>query len=192
MIGQPESAESLEMLRGIEGLGARVYFGTLGSMLEGMEFSGRHRRPPPDPVNSMLSLGYTLLTYEAFSAVSAVRLDPYVGFFHKDTYGRPSLALDTMEELRPSVVDLLVIGAVNRRQMRSEDFEVGQENGKPIALLRDDPRKRFLSLYEHRMLTHINHLSRMMTYRGALHAQARQVVNCIKDADRVYQPVLLS
>lgn len=192
MIDRVESAGSLEVLRGIEGLGARRYFGTFGGMLEGMEFSGRRRRPPPDPVNSMLSLGYTLLTYEAFSAVSAVGLDPYVGFFHTDTYGRPSLALDIMEELRPPVVDLLVIGAVNRRRMRPEDFEIGQEEGRPIALLNDDARKRFLGLYEHRMLTGINHLSRAMTYRGALHAQARQIVNCIKDSDRVYEPVLLS
>jgi len=156
-----------------------------------MAFTARHRRPPPDPVNSLLSLGYTLLTYEAFSAVASVGFDPYIGFFHADTYGRPSLALDIMEELRPAVVDTLVLGAVNRGQMRPEDFEIGEENGKVVALLTDDARKRFLALYEGRMMTRITHLSRQMTYRGALHAQARQIVNYIKDPERGYEPVLL-
>ena len=156
-----------------------------------MDFTGRRRRPPPDPVNSLLSLGYTLLTYEAFSAVALVALDPYIGFFHTDTYGRPSLALDVMEELRPMIVDLLVLGCVNQRRITPDDFEIGEQDGKPIALLSDEARKRFLALYEQRMLTQIEHLSRPMTYRGVLHAQARQIVNYIKNSQRGYEPVLL-
>jgi CRISPR/Cas system-associated endonuclease Cas1 len=78
-------------------------------------------------------------------------------------------------------VDTLVLGAVNRGQMRPEDFEVGEEDGRPIALLNDHARKRFLALYEGRMMTRITHLDRAMTNRGALHAQARQVVNYVKD-----------
>jgi len=186
-----ENADDLETLRGLEGLAARAYFRAFGEMLKKMRFTERHRRPPPDPVNSLLSFGYTLLTYEAFSAVSAVGLDPYVGFFHRDTYGRPSLALDIMEELRPAVVDLLVLGAVNRDQVRVENFELGQEENKPIALLKEDPRKRFLGLYEKRMMTRITHLSRTMTYRTAVHTQARQVANYVKDPDRAYEAVLL-
>jgi CRISP-associated protein Cas1 len=192
MIKRIQRTGSLEVLRGVEGYAARLYFGAFGGMLEVMKFVSRRRRPPPDPVNSMLSLGYTLLTYEAFSAASAVGLDPYVGFFHRDAYGRPSLALDIMEEFRPSVVDLLVRGAVNRGHIRREHFEVGQEAGEPIASLKEDARKRFFGLYEHRMLTQINHRSRAMTYREALRTQARQVVNSIKDRKLVYDPVLLS
>jgi CRISPR-associated protein Cas1 len=192
MIERIQGTGSLEVLRGVEGYAARLYFSAFGGMLEGMKFVGRRRRPPPDPVNSMLSLGYTMLTYEAFSAVSAVGLDPYVGFYHRDTYGRPSLALDIMEEFRPAVVDLIVLGAVNRGQMRHEDFEVGQEAGEPIALLKEDARKRFFGLYEYRMLTQITHRSRTITYREALHTQARQVVDRIKDRKLVYEPVLLS
>lgn len=191
-IGEVETVQSLETLRGIEGMAARAYFGAFGEMLENMSFTGRHRRPPPDPVNSMLSLGYTLLTYEAFSAVAAAGLDPYVGFYHRDTYGRPSLALDVMEELRSAVVDLLVLGAANRGHIVDDDFEVGQEDGEPIALLKDGPRKRFLGLYERRMLTRISHLSRNMTYREALHAQARQVSRYLEDPSNGYEPVLLS
>lgn len=179
--------QSLDALRGMEGLTARTYFGAFGELLDGMAFTGRKRRPPPDPVNSLLSLGYTLLTYEAFSAAASVGFDPYIGFFHADSYGRPSLALDIMEELRPVVVDTLVLGAVNRRHLRPDDFEVG----RPIALLNDAARKRFLALYEQRMLTGITHLSRSMTYRGAVHAQARQVVNYIKEPRNGYEPVLL-
>lgn len=191
LIGKAETTSNLAALRGMEGLAARAYFGAFGELLEKMVFTGRRRRPPPDPVNSLLSLGYTLLTYEAFSAVASVGFDPYIGFFHADTYGRPSLALDIMEELRPAVVDTLVLGAVNRGQMLPEDFDIGEESGKAVALLTDDARKRFLALYEGRMMTRITHLSRQMTYRGALHAQARQIVNYIKDPERGYEPVLL-
>ncbi len=191
LIERSGTTASLAALRGMEGLAARAYFGAFGELLQGMTFTGRRRRPPPDPVNSLLSLGYTLLTYEAFSAVASVGLDPYIGFFHTDTYGRPSLALDTMEELRPAVVDTLVLGAVNRGLVKPEDFEVGEEGGKPVALLNDAARKRFLALYEGRMLTGITHLDRKVTYRGALHTQARQIVNYIRDPERGYEPVLL-
>lgn len=191
LVQRAQTTNSLASLRGVEGLAARAYFGAFGELLEKMTFTGRRRRPPPDPVNSLLSLGYTLLTYEAFSAVASVGFDPYIGFFHADTYGRPSLALDIMEELRPVIVDTLVLGAVNRGQIQTEDFVLGEENGKPIALLTDDARKRFLALYESRMLTRITHLSRSMTYRGAVHAQARQIVNYLKDHERGYDPVLL-
>lgn len=191
LIERSRQTESLETLRGMEGLAARAYFGAFGDLLDGMDFTGRKRRPPPDPVNSLLSLGYTLLTYEAFSAAASVGFDPYIGFFHADTYGRPSLALDVMEELRPVIVDTLVLGAVNRKHLRPDDFDLGEEAGKPIALLNDAARKRFLALYEQRMLTRIDHLSRPMTYRGAIHAQARQVVNYIKDPENGYEPVLL-
>ena len=191
LLGKAASTESLAALRGMEGLAARAYFGAFGELLDKMAFTGRRRRPPPDPVNSLLSLGYTLLTYEAFSAVASVGFDPYIGFFHADTYGRPSLALDIMEEFRPAVVDTLVMGVINRGQIKPEDFEIGTDDGKPIALLNDDARKRFLALYEARMMVPITHLDRPMTYRGALHAQARQVVNYIKDPGRGYEPVLL-
>jgi len=191
LIEKAATTENLAALRGMEGLAARAYFGAFGELLEKMAFTGRRRRPPPDPVNSLLSLGYTLLTYEAFSAVASVGFDPYIGFFHADTYGRPSLALDIMEEFRPAVVDTLVMGVINRGQIKPEDFDLGKEDGKPIALLRDDARKRFLALYEARMMVQITHLGRPMTYRGALHSQARQVVNYIKDPGRGYEPVLL-
>lgn len=191
LIGKAGATGSLDALRGMEGLAAKAYFWAFGELLDGMEFTGRRRRPPPDPVNSLLSLGYTLLTYEAFSAAASVGLDPYIGFFHTDTYGRPSLALDAMEELRPVIVDILVLSCVNRGRMKADDFEIGDEEGKPIALLNDDARKRFFALYEQRMTTPITHLSRSMTYRGAVHAQARQIVNYIKNPERGYEPVLL-
>lgn len=89
------------------------------------------------------------------------------------------------------IVDTLVLGAVNRKHLRPDDFDLGEEAGKPIALLNDAARKRFLALYEQRMLTRVDHLSRPMTYRGAVHAQARQVVNYIKDPANGYEPVLL-
>lgn len=88
-------------------------------------------------------------------------------------------------------MDVLVLGSVNQRRISPEDFEVGEEDGKPIALLTDEARKRFLALYEQRMMTPITHLSRKMTYRGAVHAQARQIVNYIRNPENGYEPVLL-
>jgi len=191
LLAKAEGAANVRALRGYEGSAARVYFGVFGELLDGMEFSGRKRRPPPDPVNSLLSLGYTLLTYEAFSAVAAVGLDPYIGFFHADSYGSPSLALDIMEELRPTVVDTLVLGAINTGRLRREDFDLSEETGESVALLNAEARKKFLRLYENRMATKITHLGRSMSYRAALHAQARQVVNYIRSPSGGYEPILL-
>ena len=83
-----------------------------------IRFSGRSRRPPLDPVNALLSFLYTLLTHDCRSAAEGVGLDPAVGFLHRDRPGRPSLALDLMEELRPILADRLVLSLLNRRQLR--------------------------------------------------------------------------
>lgn len=118
------SRESLEAIRGVEGAASREYFQTLQRMLEPeWGFHGRQRRPPPDPVNSMLSFGYTLLAHEAIAAAELAGLDPMVGFLHQHRWGRPALALDLMEEFRPITVDVAVWRCVSTRQVRPEQFE---------------------------------------------------------------------
>ncbi len=114
----------LEELLGIEGTGARVYFGVFGALIANplFEFGGRTRRPPRDPVNAMLSFGYTVLTALAEGEAAGAGLDPAAGFLHAIEYGRPSLALDLAEELRPVAVDLLVLRLVNLRQLAPADF----------------------------------------------------------------------
>jgi CRISPR-associated protein Cas1 len=115
----------LDVLRGIEGRAAAVYFGVFGRILrhDGFTFRVRSRRPPKDPVNAMLSFGYTLLGGVAQAAVLRAGLDVLLGAFHQPEHGRPSLALDVMEEFRPSLVDALVLRLVNRREVAPEDFE---------------------------------------------------------------------
>jgi CRISP-associated protein Cas1 len=114
-----------------------------------IRFAGRSRRPPLDPVNALLSFLYTLLTHDCRSAAESVGLDPAVGFLHRDRPGRPSLALDLMEELRPVLADRLALSLVNRRQLGSGDFEkrdggavLLSESGRKIVLTAWQDRKR--------------------------------------------------
>jgi CRISPR-associated protein Cas1 len=118
------SNEPVEILRGLEGEAANLYFGVFNHLIRSqdpdMRFRGRSRRPPLDPINALLSFLYTLLTHDCRSAAESVGLDPAVGFYRP---GRPGLALDLMEELRPVLVDRLTLSLVNRRQLRGKDFE---------------------------------------------------------------------
>lgn len=146
---QAREATDLDSLRGIEGKGAAAYFRAFGDMVRGeLTFSGRSRRPPRDPVNALLSLGYSLLTRELFGAVAARGLDPYLGFYHDVRYGRPALALDLLEEFRAPIVDRLVLALVNRRVFGPDDFEEGEERGVHLS---KEGFRRFLQSYEERM-----------------------------------------
>jgi CRISPR-associated protein Cas1 len=141
----------IDRLRGMEGEAAQHYFGVFNHLIRSphpeMAFRGRSRRPPLDPVNALLSFLYTLLTHDCRSAAEAVGLDPAVGFLHRDRPGRPSLALDLMEELRPVLADRLALSLLNRRQLRASDFRL-QETG--AVLLADEARKRVLSAWQER------------------------------------------
>jgi len=125
------SAADLDTLRGVEGSAAAAYFGCWPSLVAapGVEFTKRLRRPPPDPVNVLLSFGYTLLGNLVHQAVEAAGLDPFLGCLHEARYGRPSLVLDLIEELRPVVVDSAVLRAINTRAVTPADFtKVGGED----------------------------------------------------------------
>lgn len=145
------ASESADSLRGIEGDAARTYFAVLDHLNRSsepeMRFNGRSRRPPLDPINALLSFLYTLLTHDCRSAAEGVGLDPAVGFLHRDRPGRPSLALDMMEELRPILADRLALSLVNRRQLRRSDFEV-QDSG--AVLLTEDGRRTVLTAWQER------------------------------------------
>jgi CRISPR-associated protein Cas1 len=119
---QAAKAESLESLRGYEGQAAAIYFEHFSGMLSGVpgiEFdaNGRKRRPPPDPVNSCLSMAYSMLTHECVSALRVGRLEPSIGAFHSSRPGRPALALDLMEPFRPLIADSIAIAAFNRGEL---------------------------------------------------------------------------
>ncbi|TBW38403.1 type I-C CRISPR-associated endonuclease Cas1 [Siculibacillus lacustris] len=138
-------------LRGLEGDAARLYFAVFGGLIRSPDpeigFAGRSRRPPLDPVNALLSFLYTLLVHDCRSALEGVGLDPAVGFLHRDRPGRPSLALDLMEELRPVLADRLALSLVNRRQLRIRDFDL-RDGG--AVWLGDEGRKTVLTAWTER------------------------------------------
>lgn len=153
------ACENLEELRGAEGEAANLYFGVFDLLIrspdEKFRFRGRSRRPPLDPVNALLSFLYTLLTHDCRSAAESVRLDPAVGFLHRDRPGRPSLALDLMEELRPVLADRLALSLINRRQLRAKDFET-RDGG--AVFMAEDGRKTVLTAWQERKRDERRHL----------------------------------
>ena len=127
--GQP-----LDALRGCEGDAAHIYFNVFDHLIisqkEDFSFQERNRRPPLDNVNALLSFLYTLLVHDIRSALETVGLDPAVGFLHRDRPGRPSLALDLMEEFRPFLADRLALSLINLRQVQGKGFQtVGFRRG---------------------------------------------------------------
>lgn len=148
-----DAALRTESLLGIEGSIAATYFGNFGRMLkpkdsfETFNWQSRNRRPPRDPINSMLSFGYALLAKECTIALAAVGLDPYWGFYHKPRHGRPSLALDLMEELRPIIVDSAVLSAINTGMVSNADFKTSDAG----CLMTSSGRKAFIRAYEGRI-----------------------------------------
>jgi CRISPR-associated protein Cas1 len=149
---------ALDTLRGLEGEAAQAYFAVFDQMIRvpnpAMRFGGRSRRPPTDAVNALLSFLYTLLTHDCRSALESVGLDPAVGFLHRDRPGRPSLALDLVEEFRPFLADRLVLSLINRKQVAAADF-VRMDNG--AVLLKDDARKTVLTAYQERKREQLHH-----------------------------------
>lgn len=149
---------STEVLRGLEGEAAQVYFGVFDHLVRvqdpKLRFGGRSRRPPLDAVNALLSFLYTLLTHDCRSALESVGLDPAVGFLHRDRPGRPSLALDLLEEFRPAFADRLALSLINRRQISARDF-VYMDNG--AVLLQEGARKTVLTAYQERKRESLRH-----------------------------------
>jgi CRISPR-associated protein Cas1 len=143
--------ETIKALRGSEGEAANLYFAVFGRLIRspdaGLTFQGRSRRPPLDPVNAVLSFLYTLLAHDCRSACEGVGLDPAVGFLHRDRPGRPSLALDLMEELRAPLADRLTLSLINRRQLRERDFQ--RLDGGAVVLA-DEARKLVLTAWQAR------------------------------------------
>ncbi|HEY67686.1 MAG TPA: CRISPR-associated endonuclease Cas1, partial [Thermoflexia bacterium] len=143
-------ASSLDGLRGHEGAAGARYFAALRRLIPSeWGFVKRTYHPPPDPVNALLSLGYTLLLKDAVAAAQLVGLDPYLGFFHALDYGRPSLALDLIEPFRP-LVDGLVLGWIVERKVSPRDFRPARREDGAV-LLDDEARTRYFRAYERQM-----------------------------------------
>ncbi|MDE3099092.1 MAG: CRISPR-associated endonuclease Cas1 [Verrucomicrobiota bacterium] len=184
-----ESARDLTALLGIEGSAAALYFEQFESMLKQREdwkfdWRGRNRRPPRDPVNALLSLGYSMLAKELTGVCYSVGLDPFLGFMHQPRYGRPALALDLMEEFRPLIADSVAISLINRGELGPEDF-IKSANG---MFLTDKGRRPFWEGWFRRLDTEVSHpeFSYKMAYRRMLEVQARQLWRFVRGEALTY------
>jgi CRISP-associated protein Cas1 len=188
-----ETTGAIDSLRGLEGSGSAAYFGGFGALIraEGFEFTTRNRRPPTDAVNALLSFGYALLRHGVQSAVNLVGFDPYLGYLHTERYGRPSLALDLMEEFRPLVVDAVVLGAINRRVLMPKDFVTEPLSG--AVSLTPDGLRAFLRLYEQKKQSKFKHpvLQTQCTYQEAFEIQARLLAKYLMGETDKYPPLVL-
>lgn len=153
-----ERSNDVDVIRGLEGDAARVYFSVFDELISGDKdsffFRGRSRRPPRDNVNALLSFVYTLLTHDVVGALESVGLDPAVGFLHMDRPGRPSLALDLVEELRPVLADRLALTLINRRQVSGSGFTTGETGG---VVMDEDTRKEVLIAWQKRKQEEVMH-----------------------------------
>lgn len=185
-------AESVEQAMGMEGDAASSYFGVFNHLLrgDGFGFEGRMRRPPTDPVNTLLSYAYTLITHECASALQGVGLDPYVGFLHQDRPGRVSLALDLLEEFRAPWADRFVLTLINRRQVKQKDF-VTEASG--AVRLTDDARKEFLVSWQERKQEEITHsyLQESVPIGMLPHCQAMLLARHLRGDTEFYPPYYL-
>ena len=158
LLPQVAEADTLDRLRGLEGVGAAAYFDVLDDMIlhnkNAFFFRGRSRRPPLDAFNALLSFAYSLLAHDCASALESVGLDAYVGFLHRDRPGRTSLALDLMEELRPCMADRFVLTLVNNRVLAPDAFET-RENG--AVYLTDGARRTFLKSWQEKKSETLTH-----------------------------------
>ncbi len=182
---------TLDSLRGIEGAAAALYFEHFGTMLKGtafenFDFNGRNRRPPKDPVNALLSMGYSILAKELTGMCHTVGLDPFLGFLHQPRYGRPALALDLMEEFRPLLADSVAISLLNRRELDVGDF-VRTTRG---TFLGDEGRKQYWRAWFRRMDTEASHpqFGYKMSYRRMLDVQVRQLWRYCRGEATDYHP----
>ncbi|MHA2616645.1 MAG: CRISPR-associated endonuclease Cas4g/Cas1g [bacterium JZ-2024 1] len=204
LINRIPNVTRIEELLGIEGAGASAYFKVFGMLIKqetlqnssqtqstaqkwSFHFEKRTRRPPADPVNALLSFGYALLLSDMVSALTIAGLDPYAGFYHKERYGRPNLALDLMEEFRPIVVDSLVLAGINKSVFSPSDFEQKMFGGIYLA---ESGRKKFFRLYAQKILTEIEHplFGYKATYRRIFEVQARLLAKVLQKELEEYVP----
>ena len=175
--------DAAETLLGIEGDAAKTYFSALGACFTGdIGFASRVRRPPPDPANALLSFGYVLLANRVASLLEAKGLDPYVGFLHAVRSGRPSLALDLIEEFRHPIVDRFVLRICNRRQIRPEHF--GPDPNRPGGVnLSRDGLSRFFTAWEKLMRSELPGSPDRLSVEGTLCCQVDLMAAHVRHGD---------
>lgn len=185
-------ASSIKELMGLEGAAAKAYFRGFGMLVKKeFTFERRTRRPPKDPVNALLSLGYTLLFNEMLSAVESLGFDPYLGFLHEVEYGRPSLAVDMVEEFR-FLIEGLTLTLINKEILSRDDF-IEQDNGG--FYLHEKGREEFYRQYEKKITTEVQYKiipsphggeGSNLNYRRIFHYQVESLARVIKGEEEKY------
>ncbi len=189
-----QNTVTLDELRGYEGECANLYFGALSSLItaqqEDFKFEQRTKRPPLDPANALLSFLYAILANDVRSALETVGLDPQVGFLHQDRPGRPSLALDIMEEFRAYLGDRVMLNLINLKQVTIKDFDI-RESGE--VRMSDEARKTLLTTYQKKKQEEIIHpfLGEKMTIGLLPHIQAQLLARYIRGDIENYPPFYL-
>jgi CRISPR-associated protein Cas1 len=193
VIDRVPEAERKDELLGFEGIGTREYFKVFGKLIKpkafGFDFEKRTKRPPRDPVNALLSFGYSLLVGDMVSCLSTVGLDPYIGFYHSMKYGRPALALDLMEEFRPVIVDSLALSMLNKGMIVDKDFK--EKFGG--VYLEENGREAFFKAYAARVQTEIVHpvFEYRVIYRRIFEVQARFLAKVLTGEIDEYLPFVV-
>lgn len=184
LLGRVDRIVDPAVLLGTEGQAAALYFSQFSRMLKGaapgrgFDFKTRNRRPPKDPVNALLSFAYAILLKDCFSALCTVGFDPFHGFFHVGRHGKPSLALDLMEEFRAIIADSVVLTLINNETLTAKDFMIWRES----CQLTEEGRKRFFETYEQRKATVVTHpvFGYKMSYGRMLEVQARMLAAYVR------------
>jgi CRISPR-associated protein Cas1 len=188
-----EKTEAIESVRGIEGMASKTYFESFNMILrterEAFAFKERSRRPPRDRINALISFLYTLLVHDCRSAAESTGLDPQVGYLHCLRPGRPALALDLMEELRPIIADRLAFSLINRKQIQADDFE--ERPGGAVSMS-EKARKTLLGAYQARKQEEITHptLNQKMPLGLVPQIQARLLARHLRGDLESYPPYI--
>jgi CRISPR-associated protein Cas1 len=189
-----DSAPDAERLRGLEGEAGAVYFGVFNELIvagkETFSIASRNRRPPLDPMNALLSYLYTLLAHDCRGALESVGLDPQIGFLHEVCAGRPSLALDLMEEFRACLADRVALSLVNLRQLGARDFTVSESGAVSISA---DARKSVLMAWQKKKQETIMHpfLEEKVPIGLLPHLQALLLARHLRGDLDAYPPFIL-
>lgn len=184
-----KSQETIDQVRGVEGLAAREYFACWQSMVGNQwTFNGRNRRPPTDPINSLMSFAYALLQGQVMASVHIAGLDPYIGYLHEVHHGQPAMVLDLMEEFRALIADNLVLSVLNNRKIQPQDFT----DSLGAYLLKENPRKIFLQAFDQKMNDEFQHpvFEYRCTYRRAIKLQAGLLARHLQEGIP-YKPLTL-
>lgn len=194
MLTKIAAAENTQQLMGYEGTAAKLYFKMLGELIDpAFYFQGRSRRPPLDPFNSMISLGYAIILNEIYGKLEAKGLNPYFGFMHKDREKHPTLASDLMEEWRAVLVDTTALSILNGHELLQSDFD--RLDGVPGVFLNKNAFSVYIKKLESKFRTDNKYLAYVdypVSFRRAMDLQVNQLVKAIETEDAsVYQPIIL-